>query len=219
MSYTNGRLPQSVLAPITRAANGQQAYLLASAAHAFNAMNAESEHRFGVTLRVSSARVAYRPYSDQEYFWDQYLHYGGALAARPGYSNHGWGLAIDLATPQMRAIVDKIGAKYGWAKAWSDAPSEWWHIKYRPGVWNGKAAYASSSDPVLRQGQKGRSVIKLKQLLYAKGMRNFSGAKSSNRYNPFFGKYTKATVKRFQKAHHLTADGIVGASTWKVLRK
>jgi hypothetical protein len=134
-AYANGRLPRSVLAPITRAVNGQQAYLIKAAAASFNAMNAESERRFGVTLRVASARVAYRSRADQDYFWDLYLHHGGALAARPGFSNHGLGLAVDFATPQMRAIVDRIGRKYGWAKAWSDAPSEWWHEKWRVGTY------------------------------------------------------------------------------------
>jgi hypothetical protein len=135
MAYANGRLPKSALAPITKAANGEQAYLRKDAARAFMAMNAESERRFGVTLRVTSARVAYRPFADQEFFWDLYQHHGGALAAVPGTSNHGLGLAIDLATAQMRKIVDQIGAKYGFAKKWSDAPTEWWHIKWRAGTY------------------------------------------------------------------------------------
>ena len=129
---SNGRLPSSSLTPITKAANGEQAYLRKDAARAFMAMNAESERRFGVTLRAASARVAYRTYAQQQYFWDLYVSGRGNLAARPGTSNHGLGLAIDLATEQMRRIVDKIGAKYGFAKKWSDAPSEWWHIKWAP---------------------------------------------------------------------------------------
>lgn len=132
MTYANGRLPRSVLAPITKAADGQQAYLRADAAKAFMAMNAESERRFGVTLRATSARTAYRPYDDQVYFWNLYLSGRGSLAARPGTSNHGLGTTVDFATQQMRRIVDQIGAKYGWSKSWSDAPTEWWHIKFDP---------------------------------------------------------------------------------------
>lgn len=130
---SNGNLRSSALAPITTAANGEQARLRRDAAAAFMAMNAESQRRFGVTLQAPSARVAYRTVAEQQHFWDLYVSGRGALAARPGTSNHGWGLAIDLATPQMRKIVDSIGAKYGWAKAWSDAPGEWWHLTWRQG--------------------------------------------------------------------------------------
>ena len=115
MAYANGYIPRSALSPITRAVNGEQAYHARGAA-AFMAMNAESERDYGVTLRVSSACTAYRPYADQLYFWNQYLYHGGNLAARPGTSNHGLRMAVDLATEQMRRIVDKIGHKYGWAK-------------------------------------------------------------------------------------------------------
>lgn len=118
----NGRLSSSALAAITRAVNGDQARLRVDAARAFMAMNAESERRYRVTLRVSSARTAYRTLAEQVYFWGLYRAGRGSLAARPGTSNHGLGLAVDLATPRMRQIVDQIGAKYGWAKRWSDAP-------------------------------------------------------------------------------------------------
>jgi hypothetical protein len=40
-------------------------------------------------------------------------------------------------TKAMRAMIDRIGAKYGWSKQWSDAQSEWWHIKYEAGHWSG----------------------------------------------------------------------------------
>jgi hypothetical protein len=209
MAYSNGRLPRSALAPITRAANGQQAYLRKDAAAAFMAMNAESVRRFGVTLRVSSARTAYRPIADQQYFWGLYVSGRGNLAARPGTSNHGWGLAIDLATPQMRAIVDKIGAKYGWAKRWSDAPSEWWHIKWRSGVWKKPAA---SKYPTIRKGSKRLEAIKrLQRLLRHKG---FKSVAVTGHYNLL----TRRAVRRFQKKHHLHIDGVVGPTTWKKLR-
>jgi LAS superfamily LD-carboxypeptidase LdcB len=88
----NGYLTRAELAPITRAANGEQAYLRKDAAAAFMAMNALSERKHDVTLRVSSARVAYRPYADQLYFWLLYLSGRGELAAKPGTSRHGLGL-------------------------------------------------------------------------------------------------------------------------------
>lgn len=127
--YSNGKLPDSVLAPI---AGGK---LRKDAAKAFNAMNRESQRKYGVTLRPTGPMSSYRTYAQQVYLWNLYKSGRGNLAATPGGSNHGLGLAIDLATPRMRTIVDMIGEKYGWAKKWSDAPNEWWHLKYKPGVY------------------------------------------------------------------------------------
>ena len=130
MSYENGRLPHSELAPI---AGGQ---LTRAAAAAWNAMNVEAR-KDGLELRPTGSMSSYRTYAQQEYLWGLYQSGRGNLAAFPGTSNHGWGLAVDLATPEMRQMLDRIGAKYGWSKQWSDAPSEWWHIKYQPGHYTG----------------------------------------------------------------------------------
>lgn len=209
MPYANGRLPRSELAPITRAANGQQAYLRKDAAAAFNAMNRESQRRYGVTLRTSSARTAYRDIDNQWYFWNLYKAGRGALAAYPGTSNHGWGLAIDLASPRMRQIVDMIGAKYGFAKRWSDAPSEWWHIKWRAGVWKGAP---SNPYPTIRKGSKRRKAIKrLQRMLRHKGFKSVP-------VTGHYGIVTRRAVRRFQRAHHLHIDGVVGPTTWRKLR-
>jgi hypothetical protein len=125
----NGELPKSDLAPI---AGGE---LRKDAAAAYNAMNQESRERYGVELRPTGPMSSYRTRSEQEYLYDLYLHHGGNLAAVPGTSNHGWGLAVDFATPQMRSIVDAIGPKYGWKK--TEAPTEWWHMNY-VGGYSGK---------------------------------------------------------------------------------
>jgi hypothetical protein len=166
MPYANGRFPQSALAPITKAANGQQAYLRKDAARAFMAMNADSERRFGVTLRATSARCAYRPIADQNYFWNLYVSGRGSLAARPGSSNHGLAITVDFATPQMRHIVDLIGAKYGWAKRWSDAPSEWWHVR-----WDARyvTVNLSAPDPLAHMTAEERSKVREWQQLKAHG--------------------------------------------------
>lgn len=208
---SNGRLSRSELAPITVAVNGEQAYLRKDAAKAFMAMNAESEARYGVTLRVPSARTAYRPISDQWYFWNLYQSGQGNLAAYPGTSNHGWGVGIDLATPRMRQIVDAIGEKYGFAKKWSDAPSEWWHIKYRPGVWNGEYRYPVYT--TIKKGSTNRDEIrKLQRLLRAVG---YKSVVVSGRYDIL----SRRAVRKFQAKHKLGVDGVVGARTWKWLYK
>lgn len=128
----NGRLPASDLAPI---AGGQLAKANGCAA-SWNAMNVEAR-RLGLELRPTGSKSSYRTFAQQQELWNLYRSGKGNLAATPGTSNHGWGLAVDLATQSMRAMVDRIGRKYGWAKEWSDAPSEWWHIRYRSGVWSG----------------------------------------------------------------------------------
>jgi len=128
---SNGNLPASALAPI---AGGQ---LAKRAAAGFNAMNVESRKRFGVELRPTGSMSSYRSFQQQQQLYQAYLNGTGNLAAYPGTSNHGLGLAVDFATPQMRSIVDQIGAKYGWSKSWSDGASEWWHVLYQDGHYHG----------------------------------------------------------------------------------
>jgi len=115
MAYRNGRLPDSVLAPI---AGGR---LRKDAAAAWNAMNVEARKQ-GVELRPTGSRSSYRTYAEQLGFWELYQQGRGALAARPGTSNHGWGLAVDVPTVAMQNMINRIGAPFGWQKAWSDAP-------------------------------------------------------------------------------------------------
>lgn len=62
----------------------------------------------------------------------------GNNAATPGTSNHGYALAVDLSSYAQRAAMDRVGARFGWAKAWSDASWEWWHLRWREGVWRPK---------------------------------------------------------------------------------
>lgn len=130
MAFENGRLPDAALSPIL---NGQ---LRKDAAAAWNAMNVESR-KLGLALRPTGSKSSYRTYEQQVELYLAYQRGTGNLAAKPGTSNHGWGLAVDLASQEMRTMVDRIGEKYGWAKRWSDAPSEWWHIKWLEGHWAG----------------------------------------------------------------------------------
>lgn len=126
----NGRLDPSTLNPIA------QGRLRKDAAAAWNAMNVEARKR-GVELLPTGSMSSYRTYDQQVYLYNEYLAGRGSLAAVPGMSNHGWGLAVDVATQQMRSMIDRVGEPFGWAKKWSDAQSEWWHIKWREGSWKG----------------------------------------------------------------------------------
>jgi peptidoglycan hydrolase-like protein with peptidoglycan-binding domain len=68
----------------------------------------------------------------------------------------------------------------------------------------------SSSNPVLREGASGASVIKLQQLLQRAGI-------SPGSIDGQFGPGTQSAVIRYQVSRGLSADGIVGPQTWSAL--
>jgi murein DD-endopeptidase MepM/ murein hydrolase activator NlpD len=104
------------------------AYLASNAAANWNAMRQASLDQYGIDLYPAGPLSAYRSYGQQLYLYNLYLSGQGGLAAVPGTSSHEYGIALDLADPSMRTVVDQIGAQYGWAK--TEAPGEWWHINY-----------------------------------------------------------------------------------------
>jgi LAS superfamily LD-carboxypeptidase LdcB len=86
----------------------------------------------GVKLHINSA---YRTFEDQVNVKKIY----GDLAATPGFSNHGFGLAVDFATPSNRkiSISDK---EYDWLitnaerYAFRRIKTESWHWEYQIGA-------------------------------------------------------------------------------------
>jgi LysM repeat protein len=103
-------------------------YLRPDAADAWNAMSAEALSLYGVELQPQGPLSAYRSYDQQAELYDRYLSGAGAPANPPGSSSHEHGVAVDVATPEMRSIVDEIGGRFGWGKV--HAPGEWWHVDY-----------------------------------------------------------------------------------------
>jgi LysM repeat protein len=103
-------------------------YLEATAATAWNAMRDESLRLYGQDLYPDGPLSAYRSYDQQAYLYDLYLSGQGAPANPPGTSSHETGLAVDVAAPEMRWVIDQIGYQYGWGKL--HAPGEWWHVDY-----------------------------------------------------------------------------------------
>jgi LAS superfamily LD-carboxypeptidase LdcB len=85
-SYANGFLPAEMLCPLATAP-GQQ--LARQAAAAFDAMS--QAHRLA-TGKFICVTDSYRPYEDQVRVFAE----KPSLAATPGRSQHGWGLAVDL---------------------------------------------------------------------------------------------------------------------------
>lgn len=82
----------------------------------------------GVTLKVVSG---FRTYAEQKYLYQLYLNGQGNLAAKPGYSNHQNGLALDLNTSSSGVLswLNKNGSKNYFLRT---VPSEDWHWEYRP---------------------------------------------------------------------------------------
>lgn len=120
-----------------------------AAAVSFIAMRAACFLATGVWLGISDA---YRPYAEQErVFRARYTpgHTSGirwagtywrkrpgqAAAAVPGYSNHGWGLALDInnygstSGRVFRWLLDHAGA-FGWSWATGRNVGEPWHWEY-----------------------------------------------------------------------------------------
>ena len=133
----NGRLPAGDLSTIP---GGR---LRKDAAASWLALRSHIGKQQGIWICPTSARTAYRPFADQQYFWNLYQSGKGALAARPGTSNHGWGIAVDIPRADMQAAVRAHGHRFGWGiqggQMNSDAPSEAWHSMYHTGSFKAPA--------------------------------------------------------------------------------
>lgn len=79
--------------------------------------------RAGVTLRIVSG---WRTMEKQRELYNLYISGRGNLAARPGYSNHQNGLALDLNTSDrgVSPWLNTYGSRYGFRRT---VPGEPWH--------------------------------------------------------------------------------------------
>jgi zinc D-Ala-D-Ala carboxypeptidase len=122
--YGNGKIPAAALEPI-----GQGGHrLFAPAAAQWQSLVAAAAAD-GVTMKVTDS---YRSYEQQvDLAGRKGLYEDGGLAAIPGSSNHGWGLAVDadVGRPEALAWMKANGHAYGFVEA---VPREPWHWEYRP---------------------------------------------------------------------------------------
>jgi len=161
----NGKLTPCVLAPVMFAGVGHSS-LHPLAARAWDALVIACHNETGVSLTATSTADAYRSYVSQESLFrrryrDSYnpltcstdfkLWNGVkwwklrnvAMAAVPGTSNHGWGLAVDSAIWSGSGAPKDITSnrvswpwmlshaiEFGWS--W-EVQSEPWHIRYTAG--------------------------------------------------------------------------------------
>ena len=98
-----------------------------TAASSWNAMREDALTYYGVDLYPGGTLSAFRTYEQQAYLYDLYLSGQGNPANPPGTSSHEFGVAVDLATPEMRSVIDQIGPTYGW---YAPHSTEWWHVEY-----------------------------------------------------------------------------------------
>jgi LAS superfamily LD-carboxypeptidase LdcB len=130
--YSNGRIPAAALCELSFA-TGQT--LRCDAAAQLERLDAAYKVRFGEHLEIVDS---YRSYESQV----ATRATKGYLAAVPGYSNHGWGVAIDLGdgvqrfgTARYEWLRDNAPA-FGWdnpdwARPGGSKP-EAWHWEYSP---------------------------------------------------------------------------------------
>jgi len=128
--WENGRIDPSAL---QRLSWDQGEMLRPDAAQALETLNTAYKAEFGVNLSITDS---YRTYDQQVVLKGT----KGGLAATPGKSNHGWGLAVDLGggiersgTPQ-HVWMEQHAAAYGWVNPrWAQetgSKPEAWHWEF-----------------------------------------------------------------------------------------
>nr|BFF18510.1 hypothetical protein GCM10025730_20310 [Promicromonospora thailandica] len=130
VGYANGRIPADVLCPLEFAPGH---LLRCDAAERLTALSAAFEQRFGYPIPLTDS---YRSLATQVAVKGTKPH----LAAIPGTSNHGWGLAVDLDDPVAGGASAEYvwlrlhGPDYGWDNpSWArldGAKPEPWHFEF-----------------------------------------------------------------------------------------
>ena len=120
-AYGNGKIPASALQEV--GSTGHR--LWAPAATALNQLIADAKAQ-GVTIGITDS---YRSYESQvDVAARKGLYSEGGLAAVPGTSDHGWGMAVDLDLDSTaQAWMRQNAGRYGFEE---DTPREPWHWAY-----------------------------------------------------------------------------------------
>lgn len=152
----NGQIPANLMVDV-----GGGMLLNPAAAGEFYAWAADYKATTGRTLSISEA---YRNLAMQEYYWNLYQSGRGNVAAVPGTSSHGQGLAVDVnsgvydgsaGTTLHQQLVD-AGHRHNWSWELVGKPSgEAWHFNY-------------VGDPTQNPGisPNGNALLKVKQNMF-----------------------------------------------------
>jgi len=138
----NGMLDRSQLVPI-----GGGHVMKPEAAKAYQAM-VKAAGAEGITWGITDS---YRDYNSQvKVAREKGLYSQGGLAARPGTSNHGWGLATDLKLSDAAfQWLQQNGRKFGF----KNIPREKWHWEYAGGEDSSVMADAGNKDATKVAGE------------------------------------------------------------------
>ncbi|WP_255658025.1 D-alanyl-D-alanine carboxypeptidase family protein [Actinoplanes sp. L3-i22] len=122
-AYGNGKIPAEALEQV----GDTRHKLWAPAAEKLTQLIDDAK-RDGVKIGITDS---YRPYTEQvDLARRKGLYSQGGLAAKPGTSEHGWGMATDLdLNPEALAWMRKNGDRYGFVE---NVKRESWHWAFRP---------------------------------------------------------------------------------------
>jgi hypothetical protein len=135
--FQNGKIPESQLTNIGRGHKVRSGEVADSVKSMIDAAKKDK-----VDL-VSGITSSYRSYADQERVKRELPH----LAAQPGTSKHGWGIALDIGVAKQQDWMHKNSKKYGWVNpAWAkSSPYEPWHFE-KTGVPTGSTTSSPSGN-------------------------------------------------------------------------
>lgn len=199
---------------------------------------------------IPGAASAYRPFAQQEQlFFSRYVKGGGAstktykgvvyhlkpgmaMAATPGTSGHGWGLAVDYMNANgsainlvQRAKLRQIGAKYAIVDS---VKSENWHFTCQnaqmvvgfqpepvdaPPAHEPEPVFGEGGSRVIGGGATGPLVIWIQSVLVARASQNLDGDPLGT-----YSYKTVAAVQNLQAVSKLPVTGVVDEATYNVLR-
>lgn len=220
MALLNGRLPAAMLSIIKShvGAFGATRRAQPAAANSFDRLDAAFYKRFGKHIYITDS---YRTYAEQV----AVKKAKGWLAAQPGTSNHGWGLALDLgsninvrSSAEHKWMASEARA-YGWINpAWAvpgavgfqkDEP---WHFEYVQSLDTKRVR------PLAILGHMNKTAYKRWQAqLGVKADGIFGPGSISRLQRVLNGKDGKGGFSL--KSGPLAEDGVAGPRTWKAVQK